>query len=95
MDVKAVVVTSMAPYTSSSCMAQHLIRADKTDVKVIAGKDIREVARAGIWIDEDLVGFPLREKCEDPNFVDRTHIGGMEDFAQMLVDSVRTDWVYI
>lgn len=102
MDIKAVVGTSMDPITSALCMAYHLFIAGRTDVKVYAGKDIHDAPfRSGIWIDENLVGFPLREKCE--SFLDDApsekevlaSIGDMKDLAQMLVKSDRDDWVYI
>lgn len=104
MDIKAVVGTSMDPYISALCMAQHLFLAGRAedDVKVIVGKDIHDAPfRAGIWIPEDLVGFPLREKCLYANDTDleegimSVELGDMTDLANMLVDSERHDWVYI
>lgn len=93
----------MDPFTSALCMAQHLLLAGRQDVKVIAGKDIHDSPRAGIWQVEDLVGFPLREKCESGlnieevgvNFIDAESIGDLEDLKTLLAESDRDDWVYI
>lgn len=103
MDVKAVVATSMDPFTSALCMAQHLFMAGRPDIMVFQGKDIHEAPfRAGIWIPEDLVGFPLREKCEsilkyvnDPAMSGLVNFSDTEGLAQMLEESGRDDWVYI
>lgn len=96
MDVKAAVATSMDPFTSALCMAQHLLQAGRTDVEVIAGKDIHDAPfRAGIWVPEELVGLPLREKCESADTTEITSPGEMQDLAQMLKESERDDWVYI
>lgn len=100
MDVKAVVATSMDPFASALCMAQHLSIAGHPEIPVFVGKDIHEAPfRAGIWIPEDLVGFPLREKCESvlqqDSKRDVMRFHDMKDLAYMLKDSDHDDWVYL
>lgn len=97
MDVRGVVATSMDPGLSAMCMAQHLSKAGVSDrTKVFIGMDIHDAPfRAGIWIPEDLVGFPLRDKCQATGQLATTSLLGIEDLADMLEQSERDDWVYI
>lgn len=102
MDVRAVVATSMDPQTSALCMAQHLEMAGRSNVEVIVGEDIHGLG-VGIWKDDALVGFPLREKCLDELFTESdddldaimSTLGSLDDLAEMMDDSERNDWVYI
>lgn len=94
LHLKYVLTTSDNPSLSAKCVTKHLNLAKRSDIRVGAGTSFPDYSmRGGVCAVPGLIAFTLKDTCGNstlPHDAD-----GVSAVAKMIMDSGRSDWMYI